>query len=549
MRFSASLPWITLSLLRIEPQSQSSIFHVLVPALIGRIANTTNAGEAVHSLNLLNAILTDRVASPAAESLLPAVLASVFDAVKRFAAWDVIGAANRCIVAIIRKVSKKMYASIADQSLTLEQVFAKIPSARQLLGEGIRSENRHLSYIAVLIVGAFNASFTDVELRGHAVSLLGSKSSRVRRAAARAVIALTAFRDRASLIANLVAGFYDRMPFNRFHGNLLCLRFLLDDSAFDMPQLKFPIFELATLPPFVWNDYLTVLKRFIRSATPFNGSIVLNEFYYDQVSLFVQRGFVGQDLSVSGLSALLLYDRAPSDLARKVADVVITPELRDLPGSLLTTGLDFLHAQAASGLDSALLVRLIKQPLPRHVIGNLIGLLKCSKVDRSQLFDMYPLFEDLVFSLEDELNRVHLAISECLRVLLGEWRGYGIALRLVIDDVPRVRIEACRAVCQELCVEFTAEVATFRLIARKLAKDAPDLLMRLALRWLRLLERQAQSDTFGELLLIFVDEFFPVREIFDILGVQRRSPASHLGSIVRIRRLFVEGCLAAVEQL
>jgi hypothetical protein len=183
------------------------------------------------------------------------------------------------------------------------------------------------------------------------------------------------------------------------------------------------------------------------------------------------------------------------------------------------------------------------------VIGNLIGLLKWSKIDRSQLFELYPFIEDVVFSLEDELNPVHLAISECLRVLLCDSRGYGIALPLVIDDVPRVRIEASRAVCQELCVEFTTEVATFRLIALKLASEAPDLLMRLALRWLRLIERQVRSDTFGELLLIFVDEFFIVWEVFNVLRVARRPLSSQLGWIVSIRRLFVEGCLAAVEQL
>jgi hypothetical protein len=52
----------------------------------------------------------------------------------------------------------------------------------------------------------------------------------------------------------------------------------------------------------------------------------------------------------------------------------------------------------------------------------------------SQIEKLSNLDPAIVFTLGGELNPVHLTISECLRVLLCDSRGCGIALRLVIGS-------------------------------------------------------------------------------------------------------------------
>jgi hypothetical protein len=265
--------------------------------------------------------------------------------------------------------------------------------------------------------------------------------------------------------------------------------------------------------------------------------------------LFVNRGFVGQNLSVEQLMSLLLRsgNSPPADLAAILHPIILTDGIAELPASLLTSGLSFLASHLSNGVNSSLLVKLINGHFPPHVTADFVHLLRASDVSQAEIFGLLPLFEEFVFTLDEDLTPVHLAIAEALPLMLFDRRALAFALRLLIDDIPKVRTLAIRAVSEARGTEFCSEVVTFRELANYIAETEPNLLMRIVVRWLGLMEKKAKKDAFGELLTTFVDEVFVLRELFAVLHLQCDFSTYPLDSLINVRKEVIKAAMVVCD--
>jgi hypothetical protein len=122
-----------------------------------------------------------------------------------------------------------------------------------------------------------------------------------------------------------------------------------------------------------------------------------------------------------------------------------------------------------------------------------------------------------------------------------------IGMQLLIGDIPLVRTLAMKATSSLLRVEFRAELPLFRDLGRRVAKENPGLLFARALNWLGKIAGKAKTDTHGETLTIFVDEFFIAKEFLGFIGIAVEPPSNSVDSLVAARWPFLVNALAALE--
>jgi hypothetical protein len=173
-------------------------------------------------------------------------------------------------------------------------------------------------------------------------------------------------------------------------------------------------------------------------------------------------------------------------------------------------------------------------------------LLPASDVSQTQIISLLPLFEDLVFRLGDDMTPVHLAIAEQLPLFLFHHKALAFSLRLLVDDIPKVRTLAVKAVSGSLRMEFRHEILVFREAAALLGRTHPELLAKAALSWIGVMEAKAKRDVYGELLTTFVDEFFLVREVFAVLHWEWGFSSYPLDSFVNIRKQVITNVLDVI---
>ena len=553
MRRSAALPYLAQSILRLQPPDlmrvSNSVFNKLVGALVNNIETTTSSSESTNSLNVIRAILTDKVTSAMAEAFLPAVFVSIFKSCERFSDWDSTAAANLCLAAVIRKVLKKNYAFESEQSLSLDQFLTKMPGARDSLKRGLAGGRHHLIYLSLIVMCTFTCVCSDNDLVNLAWSHIGNKDSRLRRAAARAVVNATSQGDQYALFSRALEGLAKKPASNLMHGFFMVLKQLL--LVTDPPrECTLPMIDIKSLPPFVWNDFCFVAIRMGHQELVPTGHINIDDFYFDEVAVFIHRKAIEQDVSMSALVALILRidDQCPQDLAQMLKQRIVTDDMKNVDHGLLNTGLDYLHDHEVP-IANELLVRLIKQDFPPHILANLLHFLAQSNPSTEQLQEILPIMKPLAYNLGEDMTPVHVSIAECLPLILFDPRGYVIALRLLIDDIPRVRTLAMKAVSAALKTEFSSEIVLFRQVMEKLATIDSSLLLSVAVQWLQMIEERQESDTHGEALTVLVDEFFMVREIFKVVGIEFTYWPFPLAKLLDIRMEFVKKCLTTLEKV
>lgn len=656
MRRSAALPYLALSILRLNTpdimQTKHSIFEKLVNRLVEVIKTSSSeeeksSQEATHSLNMIRAVLTDKVTSPLSEVILPSVFESIFIVLEKIDNWDLVTAANLCLAAVIRKIKKKNVSQEDDndtkssklfdkdrrsknrklkknqQSLLLNQFFNKMPNSKESIVNGLKSTSSHLNYLSLLTLSSFSSnstsSETDAELQSLVIKhLVESRDSRMRRLASRSVVAVTNENDLLSLFSQMINSL-SHESFNALHGQIMLLREILQhieligkkkDEFVDAGK-NFPKFNWRKIPPFIYDDLFFVVQKVGRNELIPIESIEFNEFYYDQVSLFLHRQLINQHLPVSAIVALLLRINAsgrineiqidsknqkegdvefdvddgfmvPSDLNDQITSNVLVEELSSVDSSLLFAGLNFLieNPPQPERINSSLIINLIKQKFQSNVAAALIHLLFISLSSPSQklenkleLVDLFPVFEDYVFDLSEEMTPVHVSIAEILPILISiddtslaeikknaknedeiekivqsRNKGYGLALRLLIDDVPKVRTMTVLAVSNSLGLGLTSEIVLFKRILLKLKKESQNVIARLDLRWIQLIFKRIETDTHGEALCVIVDEFFFVTKLSEAIDVILNFDLHRIDKLLNMRKEFAQIALNAVTE-
>jgi hypothetical protein len=280
----------------------------------------------------------------------------------------------------------------------------------------------------------------------------------------------------------------------------------------------------------------------------------LNCFHYDQVSVFLRRGRIGQEISISALMSLIsrcsnCSEAIPVDLPEKVSNLILTDQMSALKPAVLNAGLAFLHKNGFRVcVSSDLLVNLIKSDFAPHVLGSLIHFLQFNNPSEAQIAELLPFFENWAFGLGEDMTPVHIALAEILGLYLESSIGLIIALKLLVDDVPLVRTLAVKAVCAAFSDEFVSELLCFRCVVKRLGIRSKTDLVAVGVKWLNIIQKKLEIDVRGEVLTVLVDELFIVREVLKEIGF-RESFEFSVGGLLKVRSEFVNWALTALGNI
>jgi hypothetical protein len=251
---------------------------------------------------------------------------------------------------------------------------------------------------------------------------LGSKSSRLRRAAARAIVSVNAESERTHLFFEVISMLPASKPFNLFHGCIMVLKELVSLGAFAVPSMDFPSFDISTLPPPIWNDYLFVREKIAKTEFV-AGPIEFSAFYYDEVSGFLFGSEVNQQLPTSALVSLSqrANDRIADSLTAQLSGM-LNKDMRSMNPLLVGIGLDFLQLHPPAETDADLIANLLREDFPNHMRANLICLLQQSKSSTKTILQLLPLFDKLAFTLGEDLRLFTLHLrGACPSCCLTPW--------------------------------------------------------------------------------------------------------------------------------
>jgi hypothetical protein len=163
----------------------------------------------------------------------------------------------------------------------------------------------------------------------------------------------------------------------------MVLRELVSLGAFEIASVDFPSFNISTLPPPIWNNYMFAPEKITKTEFVVK-PIEFSEFYSDEVSAFLFGSEVPQQFLTSALVSLSqrANDRIAGSLTAQLSGI-LNWDMRSMNPFLVEIGLDFLQRHPPAEIDADLITNLLREDFPNHVRANLISLLGKSKPSQS----------------------------------------------------------------------------------------------------------------------------------------------------------------------
>jgi hypothetical protein len=488
MRRSASLPYIALALVRLRP----SQFESTTVTLAKSLSETSNENEATNSLNVLRALLKDKLSSEIEEVVSPIVFDCIFQSAVRFHGWDFVTACNLCFAAFLRKVYKR-----SDQAVSVAQFFLKFPRARSKLVECLRSSHLHSAYLMLSILVAFKPSPID-GIQAEIEPYLAHRSSRMRRLAARALVAVSSLPELLAISQKAISEFATH-PLNRIHGYVLLVREML--SVHDI-AISFPRVDPSKLPPLLANDLMIV---------------------YDLMHVPITRPV---ETGIENRELLLLLSSGRD--APGLREVVAHRIQGKAPAAVFIECLKYAVRNKQS-FDAIVIESMIQEGFGPEITALLIRLLRFASPGPEVLLRLHPVFEKLVYDIRDQIVPVHLAISEIFDLVRASDPNFVIlTVPLLVSDIPLVRCQTSFGVDARFLNELD--------LLDVLLSGANETVLRfIATRWLGLIEGKLSVDTHGEPLCVLVDEFFVIRQCLARLKLVFDFAGQEVGNLSAIR--------------
>lgn len=554
MRRSASLPDVALSLIRLQPpeltmdnKTNQSSHMKITTALIDLLKRTNVETEAVNSLNVLRAILKDKIMSKFDDFLYPLIFESIIITSMKFEGWDFVAASNLCFATVFHKIFKR-----SDSTLNINQFFQKVSNAKELIIDGLQSKITHANYLALTVLTTFRKTKgDDRSLLKYVIPFISSKSSRIRRAAAIAALLVTPDNE-YKMLANQCVHFISLSRFtkddqkiesnhyfemenegkdsNSFHGLILIIRQLLEKNI----QLEidhFPLINLEIVPPLILDDISFIYEK-INLTSLMNKPFKFCHFYFDQVSSIICARKIPdgiEKLNDSQLVSLLTKVNSRNKelktnkifvdgLNRLIIERLNQQNPSLLPPLIFKMSVDYLETLLACSTDKNCLLNIgfdsanfLNDQIDIEIQTPLINMLDSTEKIKRFL----PLFMSHAFNKDDAYTPIKISIANKLPMILEASNdGKVIALILLIDDVPMIRTKAAFSISKYLNSQFLSEVELFELLLPKLDEKQ---LKFLALKWIELIEMKLKCDPNGESISTLVDEFFVVQKVFNQL--------------------------------
>jgi hypothetical protein len=480
LRRSASLPYLALSLVRL----QESKLHEIAKVLLKMMNESSNESEVVHSLNVVAVILRDRISAEIETWLCPAVFDSIFDLALKWHSWDFVSALNSCLAGFLQKLCKR-----SGSSLNFAQFCQKLTRAIQKMTPILQSSQFHPVYLALTVLMTFSPEGTE-KLTEVVFPLVSHKNSRIRRIAARVFVRSLPQTAATQVLGKVMAEL--QSPSNRVnqvHGCILIMKEICDAK----PELR------TTLP--------------------------IPKFYPDLPDFLLD--------DIFSLSRDLTTDRDRALLKRRHVDpAAVAERIQENPGpAVLIESLAFL-CKLRHSVPSPVLTNLLVREKALEIQAHLIRLLQFSNPTRQDFVALHDTFEALAFDLKEELVSIHLALAESIGLIKQNDPKFAlIAIPLVISDIPQVRYRTVFGLVPDL-----NEIDLVEQLLRESRKDDVWWVFE---KWIQLMERLLARDGFGEPMTVFVDEFFIPRKCLEVLNVRFDFNMYFIGNIAEIRPAIV----------
>lgn len=462
MRRSAGLPYICMSLIRAETP-KTDLFFDLTMALIMLLEKTDNPTEATNSLNVLKSIIKEHELT---DDLVSKLLKSIIDSCNKFAPnWDVVSAVDLTIVALLHKVWEMLADETKFRSLSRYKFMNRIPQAKESIVSSLESDKPHSNYLGLMILSMFPSDAGDQGLLSSVLKHRTSKSSRIRRTAARAAISLIPINQREVYFVDIMNKL-DSKQMNAFHFDLMLLNMIKENGVCHQFVTKF---DISTLP--------NMCKKIIYEL---NNSTAKSESILETIQSI-------KDQNVS------------ESLLKKIISDLISTNLLQENKTYQLVGLRFLakHLKANS-FDGSILIELIPKVTSIELKAALINMIQFSNpMDISPLI---PLFIEMSLNMSEQMVPIHLALSNIVYEIIKCQTGYSVVLLLLLNDIPKVRIQTSLNLSGHLLNIQT-------LVKMVLEKMSNSEKLAIGSKWIDIVYSRRDTDQYGEPALVLVDEF------------------------------------------
>ncbi|OHT11102.1 hypothetical protein TRFO_04051 [Tritrichomonas foetus] len=475
MRRSAGLPFISVALIK----GNNEIFDELTGALMKVCTTSENANEAANALNTLNLIVKE---NNCPEKFFGDLFQTIFSCCQRFPnEWDVVSAVDLSYNSLLKKIWTFYLKESVFRNFSRTAFLSKVQNSRKVLTDALNSDVPHCIYLALVLFTLFPRDAGDSQFPSLILKHKSSKSSRIRRTAARALLNVI------SIDKNIDDFQIEAKDMNEKHFLAIFKQISNSKTFHPDPCLK-KAYPLLFPPEFDFNININT------NCTNDSNNDLSNE------------KVISHKLARLCLTLKNWEEKsAPEEVQRRILDDVLKKE-GEVNITYQTEGLKFLI-----------------RTLPLNYIDNSKLHTICECFRASKTVELKGLFIQLLNfvvdpSIDEILNDIneissdfsqvslHHSISTISHLLVG--KSPVSLLYLITNDVPIIRKRAA----MNFSGEFLNEDEIVKEIVKNLKKEEKSLILKY---FIDQIQKRMESDEFGEPVTFTVDEFYVLFSSFE----------------------------------
>jgi hypothetical protein len=362
----------------------------------------------------------------------------------------------------------------------------------------------------MVILELFKSDDGDDEIAAAVRVHLSSRLSRIRRIAARALVA-TIPANRRRLELKALSGALFCGGWNGFHGAVLAIRAIVDAGC-DTDGFAVEVRPLGQIPPMARDDYVFAL----RAAGVEPGDVEMKSgsmFPADQAAALASLGQFPGGLEPRVLIPLLRRwgrQAAPGERLQELLDRVLSDAVLASNEAFSINAAQFLAAHLApasiAGPRLGVILGLFAGAHSIALKAALLALVSfVASPDPALLARHASAFVDCAIDLSSRMTPVHAALASIADLLFASAALHPVAFLLAANDVASVRTAVLVSFAAAFGTPLLCENIVLRRIIAGVGEGAK---IEVGRRWVRALEAVAEGDLWGEPLSLFVDEFF-----------------------------------------
>ena len=468
MRRSAGLPFISVSLLK----GNNEFFEELSTSLVNVCINSNNPNEVANSLNSLY-LITKEGNCP--EKFYSTMFSTIFKSCERYEnEWEVISAANLAFNNLLHKIWTFYVKETTFRCFSRTQFLSKIENSRNVLIQALKSKNNHCIYLALVLFTLFPRDSGDYEFAQLILQHKSSRISRIRRAAARALVSV--------------------LPLNKDE-----LASPIEPTTLNEKHFLYTFKQLTSQNDYDTDPVLTKIYPLL-----FDPNLDFNKQPIGRLCLLLKNWDLYQNNA-----------QVPSELLNRLLNDLLSSDPKVCKNvTYRTEGLKFLTKTLPKGYINheklANIFDCIRTATSLEIKALFIHLIKY--VQNPSIGEIQ---NDLISCLFDPFQiPIHHAASEIAHLIVPQ--STLASILLITNDVPVIRKRASISFSAHYEKDFLNEQEIVNLLKDKLTKQEKLILLQ---NFIALTHKLICNDEYGEPATFTFDEFFVIHSCFNNLKV------------------------------